>query len=83
MLSAGLHITNPFARTSIFSTKTQLFEQQNHVPTKEGLTVDLDVAVIFGEKDIGGSGGSLEPPGPLLTHLIPFIWRILSAFLLA
>jgi hypothetical protein len=21
------------------------------------------------EKEIGGSGGSLEPPGPLLTHL--------------
>jgi hypothetical protein len=40
------------------------------------------------EKQIGGSGGSLEPPGPLLeppgsllTHLIPFMWRILSAFL--
>jgi hypothetical protein len=44
-------------------------------------------------QQIGGSGGSLEPPGPLLeppgpllTHLhtsTPFIWRILSAFLRA
>ena len=34
------------------------------------------------EKEIGGSGGSLEPPGPLITHLhTVFIWRILSAFL--
>ena len=43
------------------------------------------------EKQIGGSGGSLEPPGPLLelpgpllTHLhTVYIWRILSAFLRA
>ena len=28
------------------------------------------------EKQRGGSGGALEPPGPL----IPFIWRILRAF---
>ena len=43
-----------------------------------------------GEQQIGGSGGSLEPPGPLLDPLglflrtsIPFVWRILSAFLRA
>lgn len=47
ILVAGLHVTNPFASTTVFTTKTQLFEQQNHVPTKEGLTVDLDVAVLF------------------------------------
>jgi hypothetical protein len=41
------------------------------------------------EKQMGSSGGSLEPPGPLLElplglflrTSIPFIWRILSAFL--
>jgi hypothetical protein len=40
-------------------------------------------------EQIGGSGGSLEPPGPILEppgslqrHTsIPFMWRILSAFL--
>jgi len=47
VLNSGLHITNPFAEVLSFSTKTQLLEQQNHVPTKEGLTVDLDVAVLF------------------------------------
>jgi hypothetical protein len=42
------------------------------------------------EKQIGGLGGSLEPPGPLLDPLglslrtsKPFTWRILSAFLRA
>jgi len=46
-LSSGLHVVNPFASVLVFSTKTQLLEQQNHVPTKEGLTVDLDVALLF------------------------------------
>ena len=40
-LSSGLHLSNPFASLVLFSTKTQLFEQANHVPTKEGLTVDV------------------------------------------
>jgi len=47
VLASGLHLTNPFADVRSFTTKTQLLEQQNHVPTKEGLTVDLDVAVLF------------------------------------
>jgi hypothetical protein len=33
------------------------------------------------EKQIGGSGGSLEPLGLFLRTFIPFIWRIMSAFL--
>jgi len=47
MLTSGLHMVNPFASVKVFSTKTRLVEQQNHVPTKEGLTVDLDVALLF------------------------------------
>ena len=46
-LTSGLHLVNPFASVVSYSTKTQLFEQQNHVPTKEGLTVDLDVALLY------------------------------------
>lgn len=46
-LASGLHVVNPFAMVIVFSTKTQLLEQQNHVPTKEGLTVDLAVALLF------------------------------------
>ena len=33
------------------------------------------------EKEIGGSRGSLEPLGLFLRTAIPFIWRVLSAFL--
>jgi hypothetical protein len=33
------------------------------------------------EKEIEGSGGSLDPPGPLLSTSIPFLWRILSPLL--
>merc|ERR1712159_256208 len=47
VLGSGVHVTNPFASVVLFSTKTTLFEQANHVPTKEGLTVDLDVALLF------------------------------------
>mmetsp|Transcript_9706 Transcript_9706/g.24937 ORF Transcript_9706/g.24937 Transcript_9706/m.24937 type:complete len:291 (+) Transcript_9706:52-924(+) len=46
-LESGLHLVNPFADTHNFATKTLLLEQANHVPTSEGLTVDLDVAVLF------------------------------------
>jgi len=46
-LDSGLHVVNPFSQLKVFSTKTILMNQQNHVPTKEGLTVDLDVAVLF------------------------------------
>jgi hypothetical protein len=49
---------------------------------------ELAAAVSKGGRQIRGSGGSLEPFGPLLEPLglflrtsIPFILRILSAFL--
>jgi len=46
-LSSGLHICNPLSSIALFSTKVRLLEQRNHVPTKEGLTVDLDVAILY------------------------------------
>ena len=46
-LGPGLHFVNPVASVTTFSLKTQLLEQANHVPTKEGLTVELDVACLF------------------------------------
>eukprot|EP00040_Diaphanoeca_grandis_P015812 m.81127 g.81127 ORF g.81127 m.81127 type:complete len:289 (-) comp25387_c0_seq1:152-1018(-) len=46
-LESGIHITNPFANVHLFATKTLLYEQANHVPTSEGLTVDLDVAILY------------------------------------
>lgn len=46
--SSGLHYRIPFVSTLEFlSTKTQLLEEQNIIPTKEGLSVTLDTAILF------------------------------------
>lgn len=51
-LSAGMNLCNPFASISLFSLRTTLLEQHNIVPTKEGVNVDLDVAIVYHvEKD--------------------------------
>jgi len=47
VLGAGIHVTNPIAAVKKFNIQTTLFEMSNHVPTKEGLIVDLDVALLF------------------------------------
>lgn len=47
ILHPGMHFCNPFAGVKTFSTKTTLLDQHNSVPTKEGLLVDLDVAILF------------------------------------
>jgi regulator of protease activity HflC (stomatin/prohibitin superfamily) len=46
-LLAGLHFTSPFAKLVKFDTKTILYEQANHVPTREGVTIELDVSLLF------------------------------------
>jgi prohibitin 1 len=46
--SSGLHYRVPLVSTVEFlSTKTQLLEEKNVIPTKEGLAVTLDTAVLF------------------------------------
>lgn len=42
----GLHLQSPITTIDYLSTKTELLEQSNFVPTKEGLTVELDTAVL-------------------------------------
>jgi hypothetical protein len=37
-------------------------------PAVDGDLAPADPEVYDGEKQMGGSGGSLEPPGPLLTN---------------
>ncbi len=47
-LNPGLHVVAPLiSRVDKLSTKTTLLEQSNFVPTKEGLTVELDTAILF------------------------------------
>ena len=42
----GAHFRTPFISTvHTMSTKTQLISEKNKIPTKEGLTVSLDVAL--------------------------------------
>lgn len=46
--NSGLHFRIPLvSQVEILSTKTQLLEEQNVIPTKEGLSVTLDTAVLF------------------------------------
>mmetsp|Transcript_95242 Transcript_95242/g.142729 ORF Transcript_95242/g.142729 Transcript_95242/m.142729 type:complete len:300 (+) Transcript_95242:229-1128(+) len=45
---SGLHSRIPWiSHLELLSTKTQLLEEKNAVPTKEGLSVSLDTAVLF------------------------------------
>lgn len=46
ILNPGVHFVPPLVtHVSRFTTKIQLLEQSNFVPTKEGLTVELDTAM--------------------------------------
>jgi len=46
-LPSGVHLVHPFSKVYRFDVRTQIFEQKNHVPTQEGVTVELDVAMLF------------------------------------
>ncbi len=46
-LSAGIHLVNPFVKVHKFSIRTQEVTEQANVPSKEGLSVHLDVSLLF------------------------------------
>jgi len=46
-LASGLHLKGPASTVRTFSVKTVLQEDENFVPTKEGLTVELDTALLY------------------------------------
>jgi len=46
-LKSGINFRNPLARVIKFSIKTQEMSEDMHVPSKEGLTVQLDATVLF------------------------------------
>lgn len=46
-LKAGINTVNPVARVIIFSVKTQELKETMDVPSKEGLTVKLEVSILF------------------------------------
>jgi len=47
LLPSGFHILNPMATVVNLNLKTQLLYSENIVPTKEGLNVELDVALLY------------------------------------
>jgi len=47
VLPAGMHVVNPFAGVAIFSTRVILLEEPSVVPTKQGLNVNLDIAMLY------------------------------------
>ena len=45
---SGMHLRFPFvSHLELFSAKTQLLQEKNVIPTKEGLSVELDTAVLY------------------------------------
>jgi regulator of protease activity HflC (stomatin/prohibitin superfamily) len=46
-LKAGINMVNPLARVVNFSVKTQEIKESMDVPSKEGLTVQLEISVLY------------------------------------
>ena len=46
-LPAGLHLVNPLARTVPISIKTTEIKESIEAPTREGLTVGIEISVVF------------------------------------
>jgi prohibitin 1 len=46
-LKAGINVVNPMARIVKFSVKTQEIKEEMDVPSKEGLTVQLEISALF------------------------------------
>lgn len=46
-LKAGVNLVNPMANVEKFSIKTQEFKEMMNVPSQEGLTVQLEISLLF------------------------------------
>ncbi len=46
-LKSGVNIVNPMAKVIKFSVKTQEMKEMMHVPSKEGLSVNLEISLLF------------------------------------
>lgn len=46
-LKAGVNIVNPMANVVKFSIKTQEFKEQMNVPSEEGLSVNLEISLLY------------------------------------
>ncbi len=46
-LKAGINFVNPMAKVQLFSIKTQEFKENMAVPSKEGMSVQLELSLLF------------------------------------
>lgn len=46
-LKAGINVVNPMAKVQLFSIKTQEFKESMAVPSKEGMSVQLELSLLF------------------------------------
>jgi len=46
-LTPGIHLANPLCNVIPINLKTQLLYSDNQVPTQEGLSVELDVSLLY------------------------------------
>lgn len=70
ILSEGLHFKSPFQRIHLFSVKTQLLDPKfQSVPTREGLTVQLDTAILY-HINAEGARDIFRKLGPQFERLV-------------
>lgn len=46
-LNPGLNLVNPYSKIHIFSIKTEEFKEELKLPTKEGLTMKMEVSILY------------------------------------
>lgn len=69
-LTEGLHLKSPFQRIHLFSSKTQLLDPDfQSVPTREGLTVQLDTAILY-HVNADGARDIFRKLGPQYERLV-------------
>ena len=68
-LKAGINLVNPLARVVKFTVKTQELKEVMDVPSKEGLTVQLELSALYPPESREGGGG-LQGIGADYVHVV-------------
>lgn len=68
-LKAGVNVVNPMAKVVKFSIKTQEIKETMNVPSKEGLSVQLEISLLF-KLDPDNANKIYKTVGPNYTEII-------------
>lgn len=68
-LKPGINLVNPFARVEKMSVKTQEIKEIATVPTKEGLSINLEVSVLY-HLDASKAPDVYKTVGPVYSDII-------------